>query len=230
MNFSLSFFFACMRESLKGIPYTLMITALSMGAALVVGYIFAQWRRHRTPVLSQFVAVYVSFIRGTPIVAQLYLIYFALPMALQSLIADRFGVRVNFYEMPPVVFALIVFSMNAITGTTEILRSALSSVDQGQMEACLSCGMTARQANIRVVIPQAMRAAFPSLINQATNTLKSTSLAMAVSVAEITSRGKTYASMSFRYLECFLGLLIIYFFLNFVVERALLLLERRGSW
>ncbi|MPN63696.1 L-cystine transport system permease protein TcyL [bioreactor metagenome] len=102
---------------------------------------------------------------------------------------------------------------------TEILRSALTAVDKGQLEAARSVGMTGFQAYRRIIIPQAAVTALPALCNLTTGILKMTSLGMQISVLEITGRAKTLASESYRYLEGFIACLILYLLLNFLIER-----------
>ncbi|WP_312159761.1 amino acid ABC transporter permease [Oscillibacter sp.] len=212
--FSVSFLLACLAEAARGIPYTLLITAVSIAVALVIGCGFALIRIHKIPGLNLLVIVFVSLIRGTPVIAQLFLVYFCLPMAVMTI-----SPRANLYNANPLFFAFIVFSFNATSSMTEILRSALSSVEKGQLEASLSVGMTNFQAYRRIIIPQAAATALPALCNLTTGILKMTSLGMQISVMEITGRAKTLASESYRYLEGFVACLIIYLILNFLIEK-----------
>ncbi|WP_369283668.1 amino acid ABC transporter permease [Oscillibacter sp. GMB15532] len=212
--FSFSFLLACLAEAARGIPYTLLITVVSISVALVVGCGFALIRIHKIPALNPLVILFVSLIRGTPVIAQLFLVFFCLPMMVMATFPD-----VNLYSVNPLFFAFIVFSLNATSSMTEILRSALSSVEKGQMEASQSIGMTNFQAYRRIIVPQAAVTALPALCNLTTGILKMTSLGMQISVLEITGRAKTLASESYRYLEGFVACLIIYLILNFVIEK-----------
>ena len=145
---------------------------------------------NKVPVLSKIAAFYVSFTRGTPILVQLYLSYYGIPILLQYL-NYYFGMNLNINSVPNVVFVLVAFALNEGAYASENIRAAILSVDKGQREAALSIGMTTFQTYIHIIIPEALIVAIPSLGNEFINMIKSTSLAFVCAVVEMTAQGKT---------------------------------------
>ena len=124
----------------------------------------------------------------------------------------------NVFQWNPIIYAYTVFIINNLAVLTEVFRSALSTVHQGQLEAGLSIGMSKTQTYLRVIIPQAMVAALPNLCNTTVNLLKSTSLAYMMGVKEITSIARTEAAFGYNYIEAYLDILFVYLILCSVVQ------------
>lgn len=114
------------------------------------------------------------------------------------------GLQVNVFQIDPIIYAYIVFILNAIALLSEVFRSALLSVSQGQLEAGVSIGMTLPQVYVRIIIPQAMVAALPNLCNLAVNLIKNTSLVFLMTVKDITATGKIAASYGYNYIEAYI--------------------------
>jgi L-cystine transport system permease protein len=170
--------------------------------------------------------VYISFVRGTPLLVQIYVIFFGLPRFF-----DYFNATTGWHfpseDIPPLLFALIAFTINTSAYLAETIRSALQSVDSGQMEAAHAAGLTTYQGLKRIVIPQAFVVALPSLGNVFLGLIKGTSLAYAVRVLEVLAKAKIIAGDGYQYLETYIDAAIIYWILSFIFERIFFLLENR---
>ncbi|WP_286975111.1 ABC transporter permease subunit, partial [Pseudomonas sp.] len=132
---------------LKGAMYTVVLSIGGMFFGLLLGFMFALMRLSRFKVLNWLSRIYVSFFRGTPLLVQLFIIYYGLPQV---------GIQLS-----PLLSALVGFSLNMAAYTSEILRAAISSIERGQWEAAASIGMNRMQTLRRSILPQAMRTALP---------------------------------------------------------------------
>lgn len=213
---------------LQYLPKSLYITFVSMIAGLFLGLIFAIVRMKKIPVLSQIIAVAISFIRGTPMIVQLYLTYNGIPLLLKY-INLQYGTEYNINDVPAMLFVLITFSFNEAAYNSETIRAALMSVKKGQIEAAESLGMTYFQVLKRVIVPEALVVAIPPLGNALISLLKGTSLAFVAGVIEMTAQGKIISSSTFRFFEVYLALAIIYWVLTIIIEQILKLLEKKFS-
>jgi polar amino acid transport system permease protein len=211
---------------LKTLPVTLYLTLLAMLGGLVLGLGVAVVKIYKIPVMRQICAVYVSVTRGTPVIVQLYLTYFGIPLALKYINYYN-GTSYNVNAVPSIVFVLLALSLNQAAYSSETLRAAILSVDKGQIEAAHSLGMTGAQTLRRIIVPQAFVVALPSLGNSLIVMLKETSLAFVCSVVEITARAKIIAGNNYRFFESYCSVAIIYWVLTLAVEQLVRWAERR---
>ncbi|MDR2159477.1 MAG: amino acid ABC transporter permease [Treponema sp.] len=212
--------------SLRGIPVTLEISLAVLVFAVPLGFLIAIAIANRVPVVTQVSRVYISFVRATPPILQIFIIYTSLP-GLIAAFAVRFNASFNIFNVNPVVYPVIVFSLSETAVLAEVFRAALSTVDKNQLEAALSVGMTGAQGYIRIVIPQALTAALPVFCSSVTNLVKLTSLAFTMSVMEVTAIAKVQAGVGLAWLEAYLVMAMIYFLLIFAIENLLKLFEKR---
>jgi L-cystine transport system permease protein len=215
MYFDFPFVIKSFPRILTGLPITLLITVVSMVIGLILGFFVALCRLHKIPVLSQICAVYVSFIRGTPLLVQLYLVFYTLPRLMSLWSGDGKPVVLS-----PLVVALICFSLSTAAYLSRAIGGALSSVSFSQLEAALSVGETYWQGLFRIILPQALVTAFPTLTNSLLNLLKGTSLAFTVMVIDLMARAKIVAAEGYRYIESYLVCAIIYWGLCFCIARV----------
>lgn len=208
------------------LPVTLEITFAAYFFSLVIGLLVALVKIKKPRVLYPLVCFYVSFTRGTPVLVQLYATYFGIPMIL-NLINYRFGTSYAADFIPNIVFALTALSLNDAAYSSEYIRASLESVDKGQREAAHSIGMTAFQSMRRIIIPEALVVALPSLGNSFINLVKGTSLVFTCAVMDITAGGKLIAGRNYRYFEMYVSLAIVYWMITFVVSRLFLFFEKR---
>jgi len=213
-------------ELMKYLPITLEITFISYFASLLIGLLVALIKIHKPRVLYQLTVFYVSFTRGTPVLVQLYLTYFGMPMVL-TLINQKFGTSYNASFIPGIVFALVALALNSAAYNSEFIRAAIESVDRGQIEAAYSIKMTQFQTLRRIIIPEAMVVALPSLGNALINMAKSTSLVFTCAVVDITAGGKLIAGRNYRYFEMYLSLSIIYWIITLVISVTFSMIENR---
>ena len=184
---------------IPGLTMTLPLTALAFFFAMIIAVIAALIQYMKVPVLRQLCRFYIWVIRGTPLLVQLYVIFFGLP---------GIGVLID-----PFPCAVLVFSVNEGAYCAETMRAALEAVPSGQMEAGYCVGMNTFQIMRRIVLPQAFRTAFPSLGNSLISMVKDTSLAANITVAEMfmaTQRivARTYEPLA---LYCEVGLIYLVF-------------------
>jgi len=226
--FDIKLVFTQIPELLKYLPVTLEITILSMFLGLIIGLILAMIKIKQIPVLYRISAIFVSFTRGTPILVQLYLTYYGIPIFLKYYNYYN-GTNYNLNSIPSLLFVLVAFSLNEAAYNSENIRAAIQSIEKGQIEAAHSLGMTSFQVLKRVLLPEAFVVALPTLGNALIGLLKGTSLAFVCSVVEITAQGKILAGSSYRYFEVYVSLAIIYWVLTIIIEQGIKFIEKRIS-
>jgi L-cystine transport system permease protein len=172
--------------------------------------------------------LYVSFVRGTPLLVQIYVAFYGTPLLI-DLLNREWGWQLPVQEMSPLGIALLAFTINSAAYQSEVIRGALGSTDSGQMEAALSVGMTTTQGLLRIVAPQALVVALPNLGNIFINLIKGTSLAFAIKVVEIMAQAKIVAGEGYRYLEMYADASIVYWIICWSCERLFAWLENRFS-
>ncbi len=200
----------------KLLPYlhiTIEILALSVGIGLLLGILIAMPKLYHIPILKEIVTVYISFIRGTPILIQLFLVFYGLPV-----IIGQLGIDIT--RMDPFYFVIITYTLSNAASFAEIFRGAISSVDYGQTEAAYSVGFTPWQNFYRIVFPQAFRVAFPNIANTSISSLKDTSLAFSIGVMDMMGRGETLITATAHAVEIYISLAIIYYVVVLIFERG----------
>lgn len=213
---SLEFSAKVLLAMLQALPTTLLLTVLSFAASLVLAVTIAVIDYFRIPVLRQIGALYVSFFRGTPLIPQLFLLYFGIPTFVPELrTVSAFSVCV------------VGLTLNSAAYMKEVVRGALLSVSDGQKEAALAHGMTSMQTMFRIVLPQATRVAVPSLFNNLVDIVKGTSMAFTIGVIEITAVANLRASVTFNYFEAYMVLMLLYWVIILFLERVEAILEKR---
>lgn len=181
---------------LKGAWFTLQLSLGGMFFGLALGFMLAMMRLSSFLPFSLLSRVYVSIFRGTPLIAQLFMIYYGLP---------QFGI-----ELDPMPAALIGLSLNTAAYTSETLRAAISSIEKGQWEAAASIGMTRWQTLYRVILPQAGRTALPPLGNSFIGLVKDTSLAATIQVPELFRQAQLVTSRTLEVFTMYLAASLIY--------------------
>jgi L-cystine transport system permease protein len=209
---------------LEAAPMTLLIATVAMLTGIVIGFFVNLCRMYRVPVLNRLAVFYISFVRGTPMIVQLYVTFFGIQFFFE-LITRSFGWNVSTSSIPTLLYAFAAFSINAGAFLSETIRSALSSVEAGQMEAAYSVGLSTAQAMRRIIIPQALVSALPNFGNAFLLLIKGSSLAFIVMVVEILSKAKIEAGAGYRYTENFVVASIIYWGMCFIFEKVFVLLE-----
>ncbi len=206
------------------IPITLLMAFASAVMGWLLGLGIALIRKNKVPVLSQIFAVYVSFLRGVPMIILLYISYYALPNVIYSY-GVSIGREINVDSVPAVAYAIIALVLEQSAYASEIFRSSLAAVDEGQMEAAYSVGMTKTQALARIVLPQAMAIALPNLSGLFLGLVKGTSLAYYVGVYEITATANLLAMPALNFIEAYIMTTIIYEVISFIFNKVFRVVE-----
>lgn len=209
-------------DILAGIPITLGLVSLSLlfGGIAAIG--FATMRMSSNPVLSGFAYGYVFVFRGTPLLVQIFLIYYG--------VGQFEAVRESFVW--PILrdaywCAIIALAMNTAAYTSEIIRGGIQSVPLGSVEAARACGMSTLMTYWRIILPAAFRQALPAYGNEVILMVKASSLASTITIMEITGIARAIISRTFAPFEIFIVAGIIYLAINFLVTRAIKYAEWR---
>jgi len=197
----------------EGIVVTIFLGTTSFALGSAIGLLVALARLSGIAPLTAFAVAYLSIFRGTPMLVQILLIYFGLP---------QLGISLD-----PIPSAIIALSLGVASYQSENFRSGILGVEKGQREAAFSIGMTSWQALRRIIFPQALRIATPTIGNRFIALMKDTSLASVVTVVELTRVAERIGSATFRYLEMFVIIAAIYWGISTVLSIGQETLERR---
>ena len=195
-----------MKILMPGLLVTIPLTVIAFSFAMIIAIILAMVQVADVPILKQFARFYIWVIRGTPLLVQLYVVFFGLPSV---------GVRINAFPA-----AVLVFSINEGAYCAETMRAAIESVPAGQMEAGYCVGMNYYQIMTRIVLPQAFRTAFPPLFNSLIGMVKDTSLAANITVAEMFFATQRIAGRTYQFMALYLELAFIYLMFSTVLTRV----------
>ena len=198
---------------INGLTVTLPLTIISFALALVIALITALVQTAKIPVLRQLARFYVWVIRGTPVLVQLFVVFYGLP---------SLGVLID-----PFPAAVACFAINEGAYCAETMRGALESVPQGQLEAGSCVGMTWWQIMRRIVLPQALRTAVPSLSNSLISMIKDTSLASNITVAELFMAGQRVAARTYIFLPIYCEVAVVYLLFCTIITKLQALVERQ---
>ncbi|HZH58949.1 MAG TPA: amino acid ABC transporter permease [Metabacillus sp.] len=195
------------------IQYTIPLTLISFTGGIILALITAMMRISKSRVLQLPAAVYVSAIRGTPLLVQLFIIFYGLP---------NIGVNLD-----PFISAIIAFVLNVGAYGSEIIRASILSIPKGQWEAAYTIGMTRWQALYRIILPQAARVSVPPLSNSFISLVKDTSLASLVLVAELFRKAQEIAARTYDFLLLYVEAALIYWVICFLLSLVQMIIEKR---
>lgn len=198
---------------IEGVLVTIKLIILSIPLGLILGIFIAVGRVYGNKFISSLCAIYTIFFRGTPLLIQLFIIYYALP-----------SVGIFF---SPFMAAVTGFILCSGAYHSEYIRGAIQSIKTGQMMAAEALGMSRIKAVLYIILPQALRRAIPGCSNEIIYLIKYSSLAFMVTCVELTGAGKIIATRSFRYTEVFLVVGIIYLLVVSIVTKFLNILEKK---
>ena len=187
MEWDWAFVAKIMPTLLEGLKLTVLITILSAFVAAGLGLVLAIAKRSRNRWIAKPTAMLTEFIRGTPLLVQLYFIFFVLPDV---------GI-----VLPPLVAGVIGMGLHYATYTAEVYRAGIENVPKGQWEAARATNLTARQTWVHVIIPQALPPMIPALANYLIAMFKATPLLSAITVLELMNQAKSVANSNYRYIE-----------------------------
>ncbi len=205
---------------LTAMGQTLLLTLLSLVFAMVIGLIIALMNVGKNRVFNLIGTVYVDAVRGVPLIVLAYFIYFGVPAGVQTLGFSDF-------RLTALKAGTIALAMNCGAYMAEIIRAGIESVDKGQMEASRSLGLSYGKSMRRVVLPQAIRTMIPSIINQFIITLKDTSILSVIGFPELTNTGKTIMGNTFKNLQTWAIVGLMYMIVIVTLSKIAKQLERR---
>ncbi|MDK2883090.1 MAG: polar amino acid transport system permease protein [Bacillota bacterium] len=197
-----------------GVRVTVTITLLSVLTGLIIGTFVGMARLAKNPLLFWPATIYVEFIRGTPLLVQLVLVYYALPQAI--------GVN-----LPPMLAGWLAFSLNSGAYVSEIVRAGIQSIDRGQTEAARSLGMTFAQAMRYIILPQAFRNIMPALGNEFITLLKDSALMSTIAVPELMRYGQMMVGRKAEPFPIYITVGAIYLALTLPLSLVVRRMERR---
>lgn len=204
----------------KGLGMTLLIALIAAVFGLVIGILVVVMGRKK--VLGKITVAYVDVFRGTPLLLQLSLLYYALPQILDRVINVSLGYNLDF-AITGLVAASITFSLNSGAYISEIIRSGINSVDKGELEAAKALGISKFHVYKDIILPIAFRNSFPALMNEFITLVKESSIVSIIGLQDLMRRQQIVSSQTFMYFEPLIVVGIIYY----VVIKILALLGRK---
>ncbi|MBX4867658.1 ectoine/hydroxyectoine ABC transporter permease subunit EhuD [Rhizobium bangladeshense] len=213
MEWDWDFVWQIMPTLLEGFKITILATILGAAVAMVVGLALAIARRSPVAAISRAVGFVSEFIRGTPLLVQLYFIFYVLP---------DIGIRLS-----PLTAGVIGIGIHYATYTAEVYRAGIENVSRGQWEAAKATNLTTRQAWIHVILPQAIPPMIPALANYFIAMFKETPLLSAITVLELMNQAKSIANSNYRYIEPMTLVGIFFLVISLVSVVGLRRLEER---
>ena len=205
---------------LESLGQTMLLTLLSLAFAFVIGLIFGLMNVSKSKVLNFIGTLYVDAVRGVPLIVLAYFIYFGVPAGVKA-------IGVASFKLSALQAGTIALSMNAGAYMAEIFRAGIQSVDKGQMEAARSLGLGYGKAMQKVILPQAIRTMVPSIINQFIISLKDTSILSVIGFPELTKAGNIIVGNTFKVLEVWAIVAIMYMIVITILSKIAKRIERR---
>jgi len=213
LDFNINIFIESIPYLLRGALVTLRLSIISVGIGVVLGLFIGLARISKKYIFRIPATLYVEVIRGTPLLMQLLIIYYALP---------SFGINLG-----AITAAIVGLSINSAAYTGEIFRGGIQSIEKGQMEAARSLGMSYFQAMRYVILPQAFKRILPPLTNEFVSMLKESSLASTLAVTELLRAGREIVAWKANVFSPFLGVTLIYLLMTLPLTRLSMWMEKR---
>lgn len=198
---------------LEGAKLTLLLAFFTVLFGSIIGLLLSLMRLSTSKILKTISAIYVEFIRGTPMLVQIFIIYYSLP---------SIGI-----ELPDITAGILALSINSGAYVAEIIRAGIQAVDKGQMEASRSLGMNYVQTMFHIIIPQAFKNILPALGNEFIVVIKESSIVSMIGLHDLMYNANIIRGNIFRPFEPLLVAALIYFVMTFTLSKLLGLLERR---
>lgn len=201
---------------INGMKITIFVSILAFAISIVMGVILAIIQHYHVAILDPIAKVYISYFRGTPLLIQLFLFFYGLPMVMDIMV-----------RCPKILALIICLAMNSAAYMAETIRGAIESVDKGQYEACLGFGMTHTQTMTRVVLPQAAVAAIPPIVNSAIDIIKMSSLGMTIGIQDVMGEAQLSAAVSYKTFETYIIAAAFYWILALILGKLQRIVERK---
>lgn len=199
---------------LNGTAVTLLISFFGVMFGVILGVVFALMKLSKNPITKYFSAAYIEIVRGTPMMVQMFIVYYGLPRL----------VKMDFED---ITLGIVAVSLNSAAYVAEIIRAGILSIDKGQMEAARSLGMSHRQTMISIIIPQAFKNILPALGNEFITLIKESAIVSIIGIHELMYNTDTVRGNTFRPFSPLLVAAAIYFTITFTLSKLMGILERR---
>lgn len=206
------------------LPVTFEIVAVAFSLGFVLALLIATARIKRIPVLDQILTVFISFERGTPLLVQMLVVYYALPIVLKAF----FGIDSRRWEK--IIFVDLALILNQGVFLGEIFRGAILSIPKGQREAAIACGFSEFDAFVKVVLPQAVRIALPSTALTLIGLFQETSLVFMIGVIDIIGRASALGATTGHSLESYLIVAAVFLLINFALTAITTRIDRKFAF
>lgn len=201
---------------IQGIKVTILVSIAAFIISIILGTLLAFVQHFKIKVLDTLARIYVSYYRGTPLLIQLFLFFYGLPMVF------------DFMKACPKPRALIIcLALNSSAYISEIIRGAIDSVDKGQYEACLGFGMTHKQMMFRIILPQAAVSAIPPIVSSCLDIIKMSSLGMTIGIRDIMGEAQLAAATSYKTFETYIIAAAFYWVLAIILGKVQKMLEKK---
>ncbi|MBR4629496.1 MAG: amino acid ABC transporter permease [Treponema sp.] len=206
------------------LPITFEIVAVAFSLGFILALLIATARIRKIPVLNQILTVFISFERGTPLLVQMLVVYYALPIVLKSF----FGIDSRRWEK--IIFVDLALILNQGVFLGEIFRGAILSIPKGQREAAIACGFSEFSAFVKIVLPQAVRVALPSTGLTLIGLFQETSLVFMIGVIDIIGRASALGATTGHSLESYVIIAVLFLLINFALTAITTRIDRKLSF
>ncbi|MDU2109134.1 MAG: amino acid ABC transporter permease [Peptoniphilus rhinitidis] len=203
---------------INGAITTIELSIVGVLLGFTLGVLFALMKISKSKILNIIASIYIEIVRGTPMLVQIMIVYFGL----KKVIPEQFTILTA-----PMFLCSLSISLNSAAYIAEIIRSGISSIDKGQMEAARSLGLNHKQAMKKVILPQAIKNILPALVNEFITLIKESSITYTVGVGELMYAGKSISSGIYEPVRPFIYTALVYFIMTFSLSKAMGRLERR---
>ncbi|MGT2907347.1 amino acid ABC transporter permease [Streptococcus dentiloxodontae] len=213
MFFDFHYLLSLFPQIIKAFPITFFIVVVSTAVGLILGLLLAVIRLEKVPVLNQLTIVYTSFVQGTPVIVQLFIVYYGVPYLLSLFGLDTSGIS-------KLTFMYIAYGLNSAVYTGEIIRSSIANVPKSQFDAAYSLGMTKVQTYRHYIIPQAVKEMIPNIELSIVSLLQNSSLATYLGIYDIMGKAQLVGANTAHQIEANIDAAIIFIILSIAIHLA----------
>jgi His/Glu/Gln/Arg/opine family amino acid ABC transporter permease subunit len=207
---------------LKGLGLTIGISLISIVLGMIIGLLTCFMGMAKNKLLRAIAAVYVWCVRGTPMIVQAFLVYFAMPQVVQLIVPG--------FRIEPFVAGVITLSLNAGAYMSEIFRGGINAVSVGQIEAARSLGLSKTKTMMKIVLPQAFKFSIPALVNQFIITVKDSSILSVIGLADVVNQAKVYVGKTYAFFPTYITVAAYYLVVISILMVVSKIVEKKMSY
>lgn len=206
--------------ALKGAPITIGVSLFALLLGITFGLILALMRTSKSKILAIISKIYIEIIRGTPMIVQALIMAYGIPTLLQ-----QNGIFFKWSNL--IIPAMIVCGLNSAAYMAEVIRGGIQGVDNGQLEAAQSLGMSKRQINALIILPQAIKIAIPAFGNELVSLIKETAVLSYVGVVETLRSASLWSSATYNVFPAYVGAALVYLLMTFSLSKVVAIMEKK---